>query len=455
GVSWRLLAATLVAGSLSAAHAQGAAGWKAGVAKVVITPAGPIWMAGYGARTKPSEGVRQDLHAKALALQDETGVNTVLVTLDLVGIKRELSDQIAERCRRQFGLPRDRLALNFSHTHSGPVTGRPPPYADVNKEQEEVIRRYTAELLDKVVDVVGRSIRDLSPATLSFEQGLAAIGVNRRRVRLRALPGPVDHDVPVLCVRGPNREVRAIVAGYACHATSLGDYQIGGDWPGFAQAELEKRHAGATAMFVQGCGADSNPLPRYQGTDPALLHYSVEMAASFGKVLAAAVDLVVHGKMKPIGGPLRTAIEPVAIPYQRLPTREELQTRIKDKGLSERRSAERLLAVLDRDGRLPSHLQYPVQVWQFGSDLLFVALGGEVVVDYSLRLKAQHGWDRTWVAGYSNEVPGYIPSLRVLKEGGYEGGDANRDLPGLFSAAIEEMIVEKVNDLVGRTRLAR
>lgn len=139
---WFLVAA-VVAGSVSTAQAQRATDWKAGVAKVAITPAGPIWMAGYGARNKPSEGVRQDLYAKALALQDETGKNTVLVTLDLVGIKRELSDQIAERCRKQFGLPRDRLALNSSHTHSGPVTGRPPPYADVSKEQEEVIRRYT------------------------------------------------------------------------------------------------------------------------------------------------------------------------------------------------------------------------------------------------------------------------------------------------------------------------
>ncbi|MEK7405246.1 MAG: neutral/alkaline non-lysosomal ceramidase N-terminal domain-containing protein [Acidobacteriota bacterium] len=445
------LAFAVLLGGGHAAGAQQPYAWKAGVAKAVITPAGPIWMAGYSARKKPSEGVRQDLYVKALALQDETGQTVVLVTLDLVGIKRELSAAIAERCRQQFGLSRDRLLLNVSHTHSGPVTGRTPAYAEVNQEQAEVIRRYTAGLLDKVVDAVGASIKDLAPATLAFEQGLAGIAVNRRRVRVRSLPGPVDHDVPVLSVRAPNGDLRAVVAGYACHATSLGDFQIGGDWPGFAQAEIEKVHPGATALFVQGCGADANPLPRYQGNDAALVHYSVELAARNGQVLAAAVDLVLHAKMKPLSGPVATVFELVDLPFTQLPSREDLKAQLNDRSEITRRYAQRLLATFDRDGKLPDRYPYPVQVWQFGRELKLIALGGEVVVDYSLRLKAEHGWDTTWVAGYSNDVFAYIPSLRVLREGGYEGGDANMDLPGRFSAAVEEIIVEKVNDLVKRT----
>src|SRR5213592_1949230 len=250
--------------------ARSESAWKAGVAQAVITPTETIWLAGYGARKKPSEGVRQDLYVKTLALQDETGKAAVLVTLDLVEIRRDEAEIIADRVRKKLGLSRDRLLINASHTHSGPVVGEPPGYADINREQEAVIRRYTAWLLDKVVQSVEASIRDLAPATVSFEQGLAAIAVNRRRARDRSLPGPVDHDVPVLAVRAPDGKLRAVVVGYACHATSLGDYQIGGDWPGYAKAEIEKTHPGATALFVQGCGADSNPLPRYQGTDPAL-----------------------------------------------------------------------------------------------------------------------------------------------------------------------------------------
>ena len=395
-------------------------GWRAGVAKVAITPPQSIWMAGYAARKKPSEGVRQDIYAKALALEDGRGTLGVLVTADLIGFRRALEEKIAERCRREHGLERDRLILNASHTHSGPVVGQPPSYATLDARQTEIIERYTAGLMEKVVALVGQSIRGLAPAVLAFEQGLAGIAVNRRRARagMRRLPAPVDHDVPVLSVRAADGSLRAVAAGYACHATSLGDYLISGDWPGFAQHEIERAHPGAVAMFVQGCGADANPLPRYQGSDPGLIGHAADLPRMYGKIFGAAVELVLQSKMKSIGGGLATAFATVDLPFQGV--------------------------------RAPGY-PYPVQVWRFGRELKLIALGGEVTVDYSLRLKAQHGWDDTWVAAYSNDVFGYVPSLRVLKEGGYEGGEANRSLPGRFSAAVEEIIVEKVAALVEQT----
>jgi hypothetical protein len=236
--------------------------------------------------------------------------------------------------------------------------------------------------------------------------------------------------------------------GYACHNTTLGAYQINADYAGYAQQALEKSNPGAVALFVQGCGADANPLPRYQGTDPALVHYSVELATMYGRILAASVDLVLHGKMKAIEGPLRTAFERVDIPFQTAPSVSEMQERGKHPDSSLRSQAERMLRVLERDGKLPRSYPDPIQVWQFGQTLKFIALGGEVVVDYALRLKGRYGWENTWVAGYSNDVFAYVPSARVLKEGGYEaqGGEG-----GPFSAATEEIIVEKVDELVRRT----
>ena len=71
---------------------------------------------------------------------------------------------------------------------------------------------------------------------------------------------------------------------------------------------------------------------------------------------------------------------------------------------------------------MPSSVPYPILVWRFGPDLTLVALSGEVCVDYALRLKRELGPERTWVAGYANQVPCYIPSDRVLAEGGYEAG---------------------------------
>jgi neutral/alkaline ceramidase-like enzyme len=421
--------------------AFGQTNWRAGVASSVITPAEPIWLSGYEERNHPHEGVLRDLYVKALALEDTPGHASVLVTADILGFSREAGATVAERCRRQFGLPRDRLVLNASHTHSAPVIDPPtwPEHELMPPAQFPVVQRYTATLVDKTVAAVGAAIKNLAPARLRFAQGFAAIGVNRRRAVIgRSLPGQVDQDVPVLAVELDGGKLLAVVVGYACHATVLNTYPINGDWPGFAQEEIERRHPGTAAMYVQGCGADINPLPRR----------SVALARAYGRILDAAVEELLAAKMPPITGPLRTAYGMVDLPFHDVPSRAQLEHDLTSREDYQRWRAKRMLAILDRGDALPARYAYPIQVWQFGAGLKFIALGGEVVSDYSLRLKRQYGFDDTWVAAYSNDVFGYVGSRRVLQEGGYEGGGANTNFPGAFSAAVEEMIVEKTGDLM-------
>jgi hypothetical protein len=401
-------------------------------------------MAVFASRTKPSEGVRQDIYTRALALQDAAGTTVVIVTIDLAAIGRQMADQIATEFKARYGLSRDRVVMNISHTHSGPVTDlKPMPLYGLTPAQRDAVSRHTREIIRKTVGVVGTAIERLAPSTIVFEQGLAGIAVNRRRVGRRALPGPVDHDVPVLAVRNASGALTAVVVGYACHATMLNDYLISNDWPGYALEAIEKKHTGATALFIQGCGADSNAFPR-AGED---------LARQRGEMLAAAVELVLAGRMRPLSGPLRTAFEHVDVTFEKFFTREELEKKLQDKVPAFRTTARYLLGILERDGKFPDRYPYPVQVWQFGSGLKFIALGGEVVVDYSLRLKGQYGFDDTWVAGYSNDILGYIPSRRVLQEGGYEGGEALIYFGhgGRFAPTVEDVIIQKVSDLVART----
>ena len=432
-----LVTALLLALGLTAAEPQ----WKAGLAKVDITPRESIWMAGYGARTKPSEGVLQKIYLKALALQDSTGAVSVLVTSDLLGFDAAISSAISSGVQKQFGIARDRLLLNSSHTHSGPVTGAVlrPAYA-MERPHEEVVTRYTAWLIERTVAAIGESIRNLAPAALSFEQGFAGFAVNRRRVGNRQYPGPVDHDVPVLAVRGADNALRAAVFGYSCHATVLSDYTISGDWPGYAQEAVERAHPGAIALFMAGCGADANPLPRR----------SVALAKNYGETLAAAVEQVLDARMRDVTGPLRTAFEYVNIPFAKAPSRAEFEARLREKDAARARHARHMLDILERDGKLAVTYPYPVQAWQFGGSLTLVPLAGEVVVDYSLRLRGKYGWNDMWVAGYSNDVFAYIPSLRVLREGGYEGGGAmiGYGQPGPFGDSVEEDIMRKIDEVL-------
>lgn len=413
------------------------AAWRAGTAKVSITPGGPIWMAGYDFRNKPSEGVLREIYAKALALDDGSGKIAVMVTIDLVGIAPSITEPVVARAAR-LGIARERLLLNVSHTHSAPGAGEEFVfrYKDrVPPEQIAVVRAYTKVLIEKLSSVIEASVRNLAPAQLSFAQGFAGVAVNRRRVTNRAWPGPVDHDVPVLAVRGEGNKLRAVVFGYACHNTTLGDYQISGDYAGFAMEELEKENTGAVALFVQGAGADANPLPRR----------SVELAMHHGSTIAAAVREVLAARMKAVDGPLHAAYDVLDLPFQPPPSRDELNARLNGKDELRKRNARWLL-----EGPVVKSYPDPMQVWKFGPGPKIIALGGELVVDYALRFKAKYGWADTWVAGYSNDVFGYVPSLRVLKEGGYEGGDAllGRPFPGPFAPEVEELIVNKVDLLM-------
>ncbi|MCC6589941.1 MAG: neutral/alkaline non-lysosomal ceramidase N-terminal domain-containing protein [Bryobacterales bacterium] len=410
------------------------AAWQAGVAAVDITPRESIWMAGYAARTKPSEGVRQPIWAKALALRDDSGRTAVIVTLDLVGIRRTMAEGIAANIQRKHNIPREAIWFNASHTHSAPLVGVSPSYnfGEYSEKQAPVIQRYTLEVATKIEAVMEKAIIAMAPATLQFQQGLAGFAVNRRRVGHREYPGPVDHDVPVLAVRSAEGQLRAILFGYACHNTVLGDYMINGDYAGYAQAELQRRYPGAVAMYVQGAGADSNPLPRRK----------VEHAERYGMTLADAVDEVVAGRMRAVDSKLKIGMQIVDLKWAGPRTKPELEERLKSTNERTRGHAQRLLKALERDGQVAETYPYPIQAWKFGDQFTVLTLAGELTVDYSLRFKRQYGPDTTWVAGYSNDVFGYIPSLRVLKEGGYEGGEAFLfgSLPGPFADDVEDRI---------------
>lgn len=425
--------------------------WKAGVAKIAITPTRSLWMAGYAARTKPSEGVLQDLYAKALALEDARGMRAVLVTTDLLGFPAALEHRVAERVEKQYKLPRERVIFNSSHTHCGPVLDRVLEIAyEMTPQQWSDTESYTRELENKLVQVAGEALKDLAPASVSFGHGEAAFAMNRRTKKgaeyaIGVNPeGPVDHDVPVLSVEGKGGKLRAIIFGYACHNTTLGGdfYQFNGDYAGFAQAWLESHHSGAIALFVAGCGADANP--NHRGT--------VDLARQHGEELAAAVEKVLGSRLKSVGGPLKCVYQEFPVAFGPPPSREEFEKRLHDPDKYVRRHAAAMLNTLDREGRLPGAYPYPLQVWQFGRDLTFIAMAGEVVSEYALRLKRELGQEKIWVAGYSNDVFAYIPSLQVLREGGYEASGAMiyYGQPGPFSPEIEETIIRKVHELVKR-----
>ena len=429
------------------ARAGEPAPWKAGAASVIITPDTDMAMAGYAARNKPSEGKAQDLFAKALALEDASGGRFVFVTMDLIAVPRDLRTHLEKRTQEAYSLPRECLLLNASHTHCGPAFQIGNTTADDEAKTSDPGTRYGAQLEEKLFQLIGAALHDAAPARLAYSHARAGFAMNRRLptgTGFQNSPypdGPVDQDVPVLIVRGADGNLRAVLFGYACHNTTLGFYQFCGDYAGFAQEYLEADHAGATALFLNGCSGDQNPYPR--GT--------LELAQRHGRALAMAVEAALAvASPRAITGPVHARFAELNLAYSPPPTREELTAQAQSKDKYVAAHAQRLLARLQKDGALPESYPYPVQVMHLGDELVLAALGGEVVVDYSLRLKKElAGKAAVWIAGYSNDVMGYVPSRRVREEGGYEGETAMRftSHPGPWAPELEEKIISKVHEL--------
>ncbi|MGE3819803.1 MAG: neutral/alkaline non-lysosomal ceramidase N-terminal domain-containing protein, partial [Isosphaeraceae bacterium] len=437
----------------------GAEGWSAGVASVEITPEGPVWMAGYASRKTPSEGVTHPLKAKALALRDAEGRAVVWVTADLIGFDRDLTETVAARVKERHGLPRESLALFASHTHTGPVVKRIEQSlaaSGIDPARGAPNVAYRQRLESKLVDLVGSALGDLKPSELSYGKGKAGFAINRREntptgFKIGLNPsGPTDTDVPMLRVTDANGQVRAVVFGYACHNTTMTDkiMTISGDYAGFAQSEIEAKHPGAVALFLTGCGADANPNPR--GT--------IELARAHGHELAEAVEAVLArpDELARVSGTLRAAFAEPNLRFAGPTDRASYEARLMEPGEGRRKHAARMIAAIDAGKPIESTIPYATQAFALGDGLTVLALAGEVVVDYAIRFKSElAGPGRTlWVSAYANDVFGYVPSVRVLREGGYEGGESfyYSTFPTPFAEDVEETIVTTVKDVVARAR---
>ncbi|MED5449371.1 MAG: neutral/alkaline non-lysosomal ceramidase N-terminal domain-containing protein, partial [Planctomycetota bacterium] len=452
--------ATVVALLLTFAHSLPAAEpaakskttWQAGVSRVVITPAEPMWMSGYGGRSKPAEGKLHDLWAKAVALKDPTGKTAVFVSTDLITVPIKMVDAVMAEITRKHGIGRSEVMFTCSHTHCGPAVDDMLSYMlDMKDSDWRQVRSYQKTLNANLVTLISSALKDLKPAAVSFGNGRCHFAANRRVPRGI---GPYDHDVPVLRIGSPDgKTLRAVVFGYACHNTVMSYYKWSGDYAGFAQLYLEGRHPGVTALFFAGCGADQNPLPRRREA----------LAEKYGRMLGVAVDRVLSLPTTPVSGRIATRFENIELTFDNLPKKEELIEVQKTGNRYKKAWAGNLLKQYELYGRLLPTYPYPIQSWQIGPNLTWVALGGEVVVDYAVSLKkllGHHDPNRSvWVAGYSNDVMAYIASERVLEEGGYEGDTSMiyYQKPSKWRKGLEKQILDTVVALTAdnRTQAAR
>ena len=446
--------------------------YQAGFAKVDLTPRVPVRLTGYASRAEPFVGIDTQLFVRTLAISDSTSDSAadgtsdratadkikqraqrlhLLVSIDTAGLPATLAKEITDYARREHGVGRAEIVVAATHTHTAPaLVGGLTNILEKPLDAQETAASllYRDQFMAAIKQSIDNAILLMEPAELFAGSGTASFAVNRRLLKDSKWTGfgvqesgPVDHRVDVLSLRNASGKTLGVVFNYACHCTTLAPQmnRVNADWAGYASAAVEDQFPDAVALCTIGCGGDANPDPRGE----------MVMAIQHGHELGQAVSDVASQDMRAIAQPIDSRFDYAALDFE-LPTIEELLLQVNNPDLQTRRRAEYWVEKYKEDKRLPATYPVPLQAWIFGDQLTMVFLGGEIVVDYALRLKREMPDRPLWVSAYCNDVMGYICSERMRNEGGYEFDRSAifYNLPGPWASGTEDRMLNKIHELL-------
>jgi len=414
---------------------------QAGIARRIISPSKGIYLIGYGNRSWGNRGIRDDLTATALAL-DDGETRSVIVACDLLAINEFTLSEIKS-------LVNENIILCCSHTHSGPVV-----YS--GKKSRRKNRKYVNYLISQIVDVVLESLGKLQPATLAWGTGEAGIAINRRerksdgRIEIGKNPeGVVDRTVGIIQARSLNGEPLANLVNFSCHNVVLGpnNLLVSADWAGAMRKQIEAE-TGVPCLFIQGATADLNPDYEWGEKDS-------EMVNILGETVARVV-LENLSQLTPINGiPIKHEESEIW-----LPTESEALTPNPPKTyrfkVSKSLNIPRALVdpllnfrypwktnIENKDGywSIPMNLS----VLQIG-EIMWIGLGAEVFTQIGIDVKEYSASPYTFFSSITNGCIGYLPTLDEFPKGGYEIDIAPLAyrLPGRFQPAVGEITMRVI-----------
>ena len=396
---------------------------KAGAARVQVTPAPGVWMAGYPpelgqvddfpdnikgyvGRKEPSDGVHDPLWAKAVVLDDGyqrlgiVAIDTLIVTLDFT---RGVREEIATRCN----IPPQNLLINTTHTHGGPdVFGLHSPRNEVLENQ----------LREGVISAIEAACAGMVPAKLGLGRGRAGdIVMNRRDPSAET-----DQEIAVLRLDGLDGHPMAIVVKMTCHPVILdyANYQFTADFCAYLYQTVEAQHPSALCLYLNGCAGNINParFPYYEHNniyiDQTAENYPVywgsfEEAERTGRIAGFEVLRVLEETPTASATRLGGAIQNIDLP---LKSKADRETFIKFLGIPPHFAGRAMAA---------ENLSTEVQALRIG-DLTVIALPGEPFVETGFAIKAAATNNNIIVLGYSNDDVRYILPASAYQGDKYE-----------------------------------
>lgn len=386
--------------AVASARAGSESGLKAGVARTDITPDKPVTLSGYASRKGLSTGVHDPLSARALAFE-AGGKRLVLVSVDIIGFYGGTDVYLRSALLKEFDLQPSELFLCAIHTHAAPS-----PTIDLGRDNASNVE-YMEALRGKLIDVVRRALDGMQPVSLGLGVGYCPVGANRRELRIndkgessialgRNPYGPTDKEVLVMKVAKPDGSPVAVAFDYATHGTSLGpdNYTISGDVPGLAEQFVEKI-LGSDVIVPAFIGASGNIDPWFRilpgfNTEPGWVPEPVLLGTFLGEEVVH-----VYRDIKQTG-----PADKIATNYASL----QLPAKLGDD------------VPADKD---PGTMPFVVTVARLG-DVAFVGLGGEVLTEIGMAIKAGSPCERTFVITHCNGAAGYLAPKDLHVQDGYE-----------------------------------
>ncbi len=323
-----------------------------------------------------------------LALEDEAGQRFVIASVEIISVNSKIAGRIADAVQARHGLARHQILLTATHTHYAPEY-RPDKqlFFHVPAEYAAKFSAVEDKLVSAVIRAIDEALARLEPVRLFARKTTAGFAHNRRRHGIKAgTPSPedvFDHDVPVLDCLDASGNRKAIVFGYACHCTTIPpeDLRYCGDWAGFAKQQLQQANPNANALFIPGAGADQDPEPRRVG----------RTLAQYGNELAIAVQRSLDSPGVEIAGPICIGWEELQLELEPV-TNDKIEKMLASEDPPQLVKGRFLLDALNCGEELITSYCAPIQVVNFGGELLLIGLSGEPVVDW--RINSSSGMNR-------------------------------------------------------------
>lgn len=394
-----------------------------GTSKVDITPPFPVSLAGYAWRKGNADGVSRRLYAMFFYFRQPTKErayeHALLVSADLICWGSDLVESLRPILQDRFGLSPSSVILHATHTHSGPQTSK-----RLSESIGSCDDRYLQFLESALIRGIEEAIASLEEVEVESGRGSCDFNINRRKFvdgRIVGAPnpkGPVDQEVLVYRFLASGKRPKAIWVHYTCHPTITDQNRISSEFPGAAMEMLENSFQGEPVVaYLQGCCGDVRPaLVR----DGAFFRGDDLTITELGARLAEETLAILGERMSPLSQTVMICRhKEVPLELEKLP------------------------------GGEPTQVPFDITMVRLASELYLLAMNGEMVVEYGLKLKEAYA-GKVLPLAYSNGMLGYIPTGRQTVEGGYEGRDAYVyfGLPSPFTSLVEASVLQAVTTLL-------